>query len=200
MAVSTRTCICTLVALSIENTSDYVGFLVRFVNFVWFLLARLTGSARGRPLHRCAGEACLLRKGIAGSGTMSVHIIDFRLGCCLHWWFCSFLPCSSCLCCVFTCALSLSLFFSSRFISSLFISSSFQQLRAYSEQATAKGKGHGLGHQGLQRLRGSYKHCRREAAWWERPTRQGWQTSSKNGTTWSREGIRPGTPPQAGQS
>ena len=40
-----------------------------------------------------------------------------------------------------------------------------------------KGKGDtDSDHQGLQRLRGSYKHCRREAARWERPTRQGWQT------------------------
>ena len=38
--------------------------------------------------------------------------------------------------------------------------------------------------QGLQRLRSSYKHCRREAARWERPTRQECQTSSTYGTIW----------------
>ena len=43
-----------------------------------------------------------------------------------------------------------------------------------------------LDHQGLQRSRGSYKLCRREAARWERPTRQVWQASSKYGTIWSR--------------
>ena len=43
-------------------------------------------------------------------------------------------------------------------------------------------------HKGLQRLRGSYRHCWREAARWERPARQGWQTSSKYGTIWSRRG------------
>ena len=64
-----------------------------------------------------------------------------------------------------------------------------EQLRPYSELAATKGKGHGLGPPGIAAFTGSYKHCRREAAQCERPTRQEWQTSSKYGTIWSRRGL-----------
>ena len=48
-----------------------------------------------------------------------------------------------------------------------------EQLRAYSELAVTKGKGHGP--------RACCKRCRTEAAQYERPTRLEWQTSSKRG-------------------
>ena len=62
-----------------------------------------------------------------------------------------------------------------------------EQLRAYSEQATSKGKGHGLGPPGIAALTGLLQALsQREAAQWERPTRQGWQTSTKRETIWIR--------------
>ena len=57
-----------------------------------------------------------------------------------------------------------------------------EQLRAYSELAATKGKGHGLGPTGLlQALSGG-------AAQWERPMQLVWQSSSKRGTIWNRRG------------
>ena len=64
-----------------------------------------------------------------------------------------------------------------------------EQLRAHSEQATSKGKGHGLGPSRIAAFTGLLQALsKREAARWERPTRQGWQNSSKYGTIWNGRG------------
>ena len=77
-----------------------------------------------------------------------------------------------------------------------------EQLRACSELAATKGKGHGLGPPGIAAFTGlCCKRCRKQAAQWERPTRLEWQTSSKRGTIMEPEGaFEFGTSLQAGQS
>ena len=75
-----------------------------------------------------------------------------------------------------------------------------EQLRACSEQATSKGKGHGLGPPGIAAFPGLVQALSERGSTVERQTRLEWETSSKRGTIWNWRGFRFGTSLQAGQS
>ena len=64
-----------------------------------------------------------------------------------------------------------------------------EQLRACSELAATKGKGHGLGPPGIEAFTGLLQALSDRGSTVERPTRMEWQTSSKRGTIWNRRGL-----------
>ena len=75
-----------------------------------------------------------------------------------------------------------------------------EQLRAFSELAATKGKGHGLGPAGIAAFTGLWQPLseRGKAAQWKRPTQLVWQILNKRGTNWNRR--EHSTSLQAGQS